>query len=198
MIKNIVFDVGGVIILGKPENVVDKMNITLEEKEEILDKFFHNFDNWRNLDLGLLDLSDLYNEIDFSFKKNEKIKDILIHSYKYRDINIELLDYMKELKEKYNLIILSDMNKDYVKYLKEELLKNIVSNFCFSSDFGKTKENGELFDILINDYSIKPSESLFIDDREKNISIANSKGFNTFLFNNNIKELKDTIKNINL
>ena len=53
MIKNIVFDLGNVILEGTPSIVLDRFNLDKELYNDIEKNFFSN---WNNLDLGSISL----------------------------------------------------------------------------------------------------------------------------------------------
>ena len=81
-------------------------------------------------------------------------------------------------------------------YIKGHKLFSNINGFVISCDYHVTKSSGELFDILLKEYSLNPSECYFIDDSIINIDIAKKIGFKTYKykFEDNIEDLVNDMK----
>lgn len=192
--KNIIFDLGSVILKDKPISILKKFNLNETEYNE-LSRFF---DDWSNLDYGYQTLEDKLNQCNYSDEILNKYKKILLNYYEYRDINLELVELIKKLKQNnYNIFVLSDNNKQtYEYYLNNELFSNI-DGWVLSCEYNTIKKDGKLFEIIIDKYNLNPKECYFIDDRKINIEIANKYGIKGFIFNekDDINNLYEDMKN---
>ena len=191
-IKNIIFDLGGVILKDKPISTIK--NINKKDYQE-LKKFFNN---WEKLDLGEYTLEDKFNKCNFPPNIEKKYKDILTHYYKYRKINTELINTINKLKDSnYNIYILSDNNKDSFTYYKNHKLFKNIDGWIVSCEYNTLKKDGELFNILIKKYNLNPNECYFIDDNIINIKKAKEYGIEGQVFNQeqNINNLYNDIIN---
>ena len=177
--KNIIFDLGNVILKGKASTTLDKLNPTEEEYNELI-KFY---DNWYNLDIDKETIEEKFNSYNFNEELTNKYKDKLLKYYELRDLNIELLDLIKKLKKNNKIYILSDNNKDASIYYKN--LFSGLDGYVFSYEYKTIKKEKELFDIFLNKYNLDPSTCYFIDDSIENIEIAKSKGINAHQYINN-------------
>ena len=177
--KNIIFDLGNVILKGKASTTLDKLNPTEEEYNELI-KFY---DNWYNLDIDKETIEEKFNSYNFNEELTNKYKDKLLKYYELRDLNIELLDLIKKLKKNNKIYILSDNNKDASIYYKN--LFSGLDGYVFSYEYKSIKKEKELFDIFLNKYNLDPSTCYFIDDSIENIEVAKSKGINTHQYINN-------------
>ena len=177
--KNIIFDLGNVILKGKASTTLDKLNPTEEEYNELI-KFY---DNWYNLDIDKETIEEKFNSYNFNEELTNKYKDKLLKYYELRDLNVELLDLIKKLKKNNKIYILSDNNKDASIYYKN--LFSGLDGYVFSYEYKTIKKEKELFDIFLNKYNLDPSTCYFIDDSIENIEIAKSKGINTHQYINN-------------
>ena len=186
--KSIIFDLGGVILEGKASSILDKFNLNNEEYNLLLEFF----NDWKNLDIDEETIEDKFNSYNFPLEIINKYKDKLLKYYELRNINIELINLIKELKNNYKIYILSDNNKDASIYYKE-LFKGL-DGYVFSYEYKTLKKDGKLFDILLDKYNLNPKDCYFIDDNIENIEVAKEKGINTHQYTNNenlIKYLKD-------
>ena len=134
MIKNIIFDLGNVILKDYPNIVLDQVKIDKEQYESIKNNFFTN---WKALDLGLSTLKEHLEKCKFNFKIAPEVEELMLCYYKYRPFNDKVLELIKLLKEKqYKLYILSNNNKEAEKYLTETY--NLKPEECFFIDDKQT------------------------------------------------------------
>lgn len=186
---NIIFDLGGVILPGKAKDILDKLNLKEEEYNELVGFF----DNWDEMDITDTSIEEKFNSYNFSYNIKNKYKDKLLKYYELRDYNNKLINLIKDLKNNNNRVyILSDNNKDASLYYKS-VLKDL-DGYVFSYEYKTIKKEGKLFDILLEKYSLDPSTCYFIDDTKENIEVANSKGINGILYENNDEEIINYFK----
>lgn len=186
---NIIFDLNGVIIKGKAKDVLDKLNLTKEEYNELV-KFF---DNWNTLDIDEETTEEKFDSYNFSNDIVTKYKDRLLKYYELRDYNMNLINLIKDLKKKNNKVyVLSDNNKDASNYYKN-ILKDI-DGYVFSYEYKTVKQDGKLFDIFLDKYNLDPKTCYFIDNTKENIEVANSKGINGILYKDNDNEIINYFK----
>ena len=188
--KNIIFDLGGVILKGKASSVLDKLNTTEEEYNTLL-KFF---DDWYKLDTDFQTIEEKFDSCNFSEEIINKYKDKLLKYYELRELNKELLDLIKELKKNNKVYILSNYNRVAALYYKSlDGLKDL-DGYVFSYEYKLVKPEEELFQIFLDKYNLKKEDCYFIDDTLDNINIAQSIGINAHQFIGNedlIKYFKD-------
>ena len=192
--KNIVFDLGGVVLKNKPISVLDSWNIDKKTYNQL--KIF--FDDWEKLDLGEESLEHKYKQCNFSKEYDNLYKDKLINYYKYREIDTRLIDCINKLKKNgYNVYILSDNNKECFEYYKNSPIFKDVDGWTFSCDYHTSKGYGQLFDFFIKQFNLNPSECYFIDDRLSNIDEAKKYGINgsTFTTSEDIDKLYNDMRN---
>ena len=197
MIKNIVFDLGNVILKGSPNIVLEQIKIDKKQYESIKNDFFND---WKSLDLGESTLREQLEKCKFDFEIDSEIEEKLLHYYKYRPFNVEILELIKELKNKgYKIYILSNNNKEAEKYLLEIPDFKAFDGWIFSCDYQIMKPDPKIYNILFETYNLKPEECFFIDDSRKNIETGNKLGMAGFVLdyeNNGIAELRKELKNV--
>lgn len=189
-IKNIILDLGGVLLNINYEN-------TIREFKK----------------LGIDNFEELYTQANQSklFDKIEKgeitakafiagLKDILpnhvteqqiIHAWNAMllDLPAERLDFLKELNQKYNTVLLSNTNVVHLKYFHKELqeahkidsLQDHFNKLYFSCDLKMRKPDEEIFHEVCNRENYNPDETLFIDDSIQHVEGAKKMGIHAFL-----------------
>ena len=174
MIKNIVFDLGKVVLKDKPSNILKSMNVI---DEDIIDKFFSN---WIEVNLGNETLEEHFYNNGLDDKSVDiKTKEILLNYFKYRPFNDKIVDLMNKLKENnYNIYILSNNNNETYEYLKYMPKFKCVDGWGMSCHF----------------HLVKP-------DKEANINIAKQLGMDGFLLDindNGFNKLIENMKEFNI
>jgi len=99
--------------------------------------------------------------------------------------NTELLDYIKSLKPRFKMAILSNIsNPDWFKeyFAADELA--IFDEIIVSSREGIIKPDPRIFHIALDKLGVRPEEAVFIDDRQKNVDAAQQLGIKSFLYQN--------------
>lgn len=90
----------------------------------------------------------------------------------YDDVKKELYN----LSKNYKLILLSDNWPSVIEYMKENKIYDYFEKIYVSSIYGQQKKDELFFDNPIKDFNIKQGESIFIDDNERLLEIAQKKG----------------------
>ena len=188
--KNIVFDLGGVVLKDSASSVLTDVAPEIFEQLKIF------FCDWDEMDLGMERLIDKYNKCNFPAEIDLLYKEKMIHYYLYREINMDLIKLMGLLKEKnYGVYVLSDNNYDAsLYYQSSDLFKN-VDGWVMSCDYHTLKKDGILFDIFIDKYKLDPNECYFIDDKKGNIEEAKKHNIYGFVFNGDLDLLYKDMRN---
>lgn len=104
--------------------------------------------------------------------------------------NLELL---AQLKDKYSIFLLSNTNAIHVamydeifnsKYNLKGGFRYLFEKAYYSHEIGMRKPHKEIFEFVINDSGLDPSETVFIDDSIQNINTAKKLGMQTIHFTN--------------
>ena len=178
-IKNIVFDLGGVVFARdprkfEPEFIKFFSYIMLPE----MPRFWEEYDRGMSTyDKVITDLAE-YNLCDRELAEKNLRRSILTQ---------EEIPATKSLVEAlkvagYRLYVLSNMSLEFIEFLHtKEVYKNfdgeVVS--CYEHI---VKPEAEIYKILVDRYQLNEAETLFIDDRQANIEAAIESGWQGFHF----------------
>ncbi len=196
MIKNIIFDLGNVLISFRPSEYFDKKKYPEDIKTKILTDIFGS-QEWQLLDKGEITTSEA---IDAIAKRSTLRKDEIAHIFNLRtdvifplDSNIKLLPELK--KRGFRLYYLSNFPADifdgvrngyyFFKYFDGGLISGAARS---------AKPENLIYEILIDKYSLIPGECLFIDDIEINVKKAEAFGMKGFFTNGSLKISKEIEK----
>ena len=209
-IKNIIFDLGGVV-LDIDETIVykelEKLGISTSElahsKEfiEIMSKFdtgIYTAPTFRKKCKDLLGIEKMTDQ------KFDSIWNAML-----LDIPRERVEAIEKVKEHYRIFLMSNTNEiHYDLYVRDLQLRFGYNEFdelfdksYFSFAEHLEKPDPRFFELILDHEGLLPEETLFIDDTAANIKVAQSLGINTYhisreelvrnLFNNGV--LKDGI-----
>jgi len=106
-----------------------------------------------------------------------------------------LVDYARELKEKYNVFILSNTDEIHFTCIWEDYLELhfLEGNLMLSYELDSVKPQKEIYERALKMFDLKPEDCLFIDDKPENIQGAREFGIAGILYTN----FEDTKKDIN-
>lgn len=185
MIKNIVFDLGNVLISFRPSEFFDKKNYPENIKAKILTDIFASKE-WSMLDNGFINKSEAIESIALRSSLN---KEEIAHIFNLRtelmfplDENVRLLPELK--KQGFRLYYLSNFPMDIFEEIKTGYyFFRYFDGGIISAEVKVSKPDIHIYDIFLKKYSLVPEECLYIDDIEINVKAgeaAGMKGLITF------------------
>ena len=83
----------------------------------------------------------------------------------------------------YKLYVLSNMSKEFIEYLRRQEVYAAFDGEVISCEEGFVKPMPEIYDVLIDRFSLDASRTMFIDDRIENVQMGEQKGIAGFHFN---------------
>lgn len=178
-IKNIVFDLGGVVFARDPRKF---------EPEFI--KFFSFIalakmpDFWEDYDRGDI----LYDEVVEHLARYNNCDKTLAEANLRRSIlTQEEIPATKRLIEQlaeagYNLYVLSNMSREFIDFLRRKEVYDHFRGDVVSCEEHIAKPDEAIYRRLLEKYDLVADETLFVDDREANIEAAVSVGIEGYLF----------------
>ena len=104
-------------------------------------------------------------------------------------LNLELIDWIRDNKDKYEFSILTNCPGNFSKKLEAEKISDLFKVVVNPDDFVR-KPDPEAYKKLLEEVNKKPEECLFIDDSAMNVRAARDLGIESVLYKNNKKLLK--------
>ena len=193
MYKNIIFDLGNVLLNFNPKEYL-KIKISEDKIEDVYKAIFQS-EEWLMLDRGTITEKDAINNI---IERNITYRDDINLVFKeWYDIlkpieeSVEVLQNLKE--NGYNVYYLSNFHE---LAFKEVTTKN---NFFELFDGGVVsyaekliKPEEEIYKLILKRYNLNPKETIFIDDTKLNVDGASKLGIKA-IFLEDPKKLRENL-----
>ena len=192
MIKNLIFDFGGVIVDINPARVGQSFKeLGVKDLEKVNELAFSR-GLYLELEQGLItpaQFRDGIREVSGLKLTDEQIdgawNSMIIDFPKSR------FELLKQLKHNYNIYLLSNTNEIHYNYFNKYVSKNLGANKlddffskCFySHEMKLRKPDPAIYIQMLETGGMQPSESLYIDDLPENIQAAKELGFNGITHN---------------
>ena len=184
MIRNIIFDVGRVLVEYDPFTYMKRRGYTDEEQEIIRKAVFQN-PLWLTADRGPIETAELINGFAANAPGHEeRIREAYGHAEGTVWEMPYTMGWIKGLKKKgYKLYVLSNYAKDLFERTRDKMpFLPYMDGVVFSHECHLMKPEREIFQYLCDVYSLLPAESVFIDDSQENIEAARNFGIHGICF----------------
>lgn len=186
MIKNIVFDIGRVLLGFEWDDYMK----TLEGDEatrEAVSKATFKSGFWDELDKGILETEEILNMFVSANPVYEKeIRNALARVGECTTRCDYAIPWIESLKARgYNVYYLSNYS-DYVKSQSAHALDFIphMDGGVFSYIVRSIKPDKGIYEELFSQYGLNPDECIFIDDKKANIEAGEALGMRGIVFEN--------------
>ncbi len=186
MIRNIIFDVGAVLVDFRYHDYMLDLGFDDDTVKTIEEKLIHNDDLWGQLDLGaepeevtiermLTEVPGYEDKVRYFFEKNVDI----VKTFDYT------VPWLTDLRSRgYKIYLLSNYPKKWWTLHERERFgfTHLTDGKIVSGFVKMTKPHDEIYKCLLDTYSLDPAECLFFDDRKENIEAAIRNGINGHVF----------------
>ena len=189
MIKNLIFDLGGVIITLAPEEALRRFkSLGLENAEEQMDAYTQ-MGIFGLLEEGKISAETFLEELSRQVGR-EVTYDECRHAWLgyAKEVPQRNLDALLRLRsEGYRLILLSNTNPYMMSWVRSPEFDghghgiDYYMDACYLSyQLGVMKPDTEFFHKVLVTEKIMASETLFLDDGPRNVAVASQMGIRTF------------------
>lgn len=185
-IKNIILDMGNVLLSYEPQIPLDLYVKTKEAKEMIQKELFEG-PEWIEKDLGNITDMEMYERVKVRIPKQYHAE--LLKCVQDWDVCMEPVEGAKAFCDKaktkgYKLYVLSNASERFYKYFPRLVSLDYFDGSVVSCDVHMIKPAYGIYEHLLEKYGLNPTECLFIDDREENVAGAIALGMQGYLFKN--------------
>jgi putative hydrolase of the HAD superfamily len=193
--KAIIFDYGNVLTFPQPEAEIQAMagifNVT---PPELLDAYYSLRDLY---DTGTIDGKAYWHKVAAVLKVPSpdeglitELIEIDLKSWFFQ--NEQVWQLVLKLKKEFKTALLSNNIHELVAKIENEIdLEKYFNLTVFSNHLPFIKPEPQIYSYCLEKLNVHPSESIFIDDKIKNVEAANNLGINGILFEDYQKLIKD-------
>lgn len=197
--KAIIFDLGGVLSLGRKKEDIEGVHQYVAKQLKIsIDQYFDSIDIiYANAISGKISRAKAINTMAENLKTTPKnLTKIYIKAYRKNfKKNKSLYEFALKLKKQgIKISIISD-----IWYVAKEALfyKEYYQDFdsvIASCDIGLRKTEKGIFKITLKKLKVSPKETIFTDNQKWNLKAPKKLGITTILFKNNKQFIEDLKK----
>lgn len=197
MIKAIAFDYGGVIKINNNDlfsDIAKYLNITREEFSKEYFSLNHLFNTQDKSYEDVITL--IISKFNDSKEAKDHILNLMKENHSKYHLNDELIDIIKDLKNKdYKIALLSNNSIKLKEILIQDGISDLFDVVVISAEVGCQKPQPEIFDILFKKLELESNEVIFIDDTSKSLEGSDKIGYIPVLYRDN-KSFKLELSNL--
>lgn len=196
MIRNIVFDMGNVLVYFDRDIFLDRVDVTDKADRELLKREIYLSVEWSRMDRG--SLSPAGAEAIMRTHLPERL-----HPYVTRLVSEwsrpilpvpGMAELVRELKAAgYGIYLLSNAALDQHKYWHDIPGSEYFDGTLISADVLHVKPEREIYERLCERFSLRPEECVFIDDATPNAEGAFRCGLVPIVFHDDVHELREKL-----
>ena len=191
--KNIIFDMGNVLLTYDPEVCLNHI-VEKEEDRALIRRELFEGPEWVQGDLGELSDEERFNGVSKRVPErlHEELRrctvewDMCMHPVKQAR---EFCDYLK--KSGFGIYVLSNASSSFYRYFPRFAPFDYFDGIVVSCDVHIIKPDIRIYQHLLKKYNLRADECFFIDDLEANIEGARNAGIDGAVFEGDFWRLID-------
>jgi putative hydrolase of the HAD superfamily len=196
MIRNIIFDMGNVVIRFDPAFFLDRAGITdLDDRMLVLNELFRSV-QWAQMDLGILTEEAAEPLILRHFPERlwETVRTLLYKWAYPRDMVSGMEELISRLKKAgYGIYLLSNASVAQHDYWPRFPVSRLFDGKLISCDVHVVKPCQHIYHLFTEKFSLNPEECVFIDDSPANVAGAVACGWQGIVFHGSSAELEQKL-----
>ena len=197
MIRNVVFDMGQVLIHWTPHVLLEPFHLTPEEENMVLRELFQSVE-WVRLDRGSMTHGEVIEAVCSRLPErlHPCVREIVIRWDEWTLVPMEgMADLLRELKEKgMHIYLLSNANLKLRSYFPRIPGSECFDGLMVSAEERLLKPQHEIFEALLSRFGLKAEECFFVDDAPANVEGAAEAGLSGTVFYGDVPRLRRELR----
>lgn len=196
MLRNIIFDMGNVLIKYDPVYFIERAGIEDPKDMALLLWEIFRSPHWPLLDTGELTEAELMERIYPHLPERlHSIAHYLVFHWDKPLIPIPgMKEFIEECKQNgLGIYLLSNASFRQIEYWKDIPGNEYFDGSVVSAFQGYVKPMPEIYEYLLNRFRLKAEECLFVDDVAENVMGAQRVGMMGFLFDGKVSALRKAV-----
>ena len=195
MIKNILFDMGNVLIRFEPKQYVKNAGLSESDQQLLLRELYGSID-WVRLDRGTITEEEVYAHACARLPAElHAAAEYIIYHWNEPIVPITgTADVVRELKARgYTLYLLSNAARRQHTYWHDIPGSECFSGTLISADVHLLKPEAAIYQALFDKFDLTAASCLFVDDFPPNIEAAENAGMQGIVFHD-AGQLREELK----
>ncbi len=197
MVKNILFDMGSVLVRFEPTEFISRLDVTPEDAEALRREVFRSAD-WVRLDRGTFTQREAIDAICTRLPErlHGHVEQLVLHWDAERPEVPGMYELVKELSERgYPLFLLTNASIRHHSYWPNFRFAPFFGDrIMLSAEWKLLKPEREFYEKAIALLGFDPAESVFIDDQPTNIEGGERCGIPGIVFHNDVALLRRRLR----
>lgn len=192
MIKNIIFDMGNVLLRYDPEVCLNRF-VKREEDRALIRRELFEGPEWVQGDLGHITDEQRFDGV--SRRVPQKLHTELRQCVEQWHMCMEPVHGAKEFcayakEQGYRLYVLSNASSSFYQYFPRFAPFEYFDGLVVSCDIHIVKPDIRIYQYLLETYGLVPEECFFIDDMAANVEGAQKAGISGAVFGGDFEEIR--------
>lgn len=197
MIRNVVFDMGGVLIHWNPHLLLTPYGLTAEEEAQVTRELFTGVE-WVRLDRGTITEEGVVESVCKRLPEHlhgcvgEVVRNWHQRTLEPMEGMAELLHELKALG--LHIYLLSNANLKLRSYFPRIPGAECFDGLMVSAEEKLLKPQHEIFEVLLKRFDLKAEECFFVDDSPANVEGAQRADLNAVVFYGDVPRLRKELR----
>ena len=189
MIKNILFDMGGVVFVQDTAEAFRRFREAGIDPDYYMGAYGQK-DFFLDLEEGKIDADEFCRRMAKAAGRPSVSWDEAQHCWLgfKKDVPVKRLHFLLELRKHYRLFLASNTNPFIMAYMRSNQscadgrpISDYFNHLYCSYEIKYCKPSADFFEYILRDAGMKADECLFLDDSRKNVEAAEALGLHGFL-----------------
>lgn len=197
MIRNIVFDMGKVVLTFDPDLFIRQAGIEDEADTELIRRELFQSVEWADMDYGRLteETAEPLVMTRIPDRLRGEVHQLLCHWADRKQTIPGMEALVSRLKQAgYGIYLLSNASVSQHVYWPRFPISRLFDGKLISADVGVIKPMPEIYRLFTDRFALHPEECLFVDDMTANVAAAVHEGWSGVVFHGDAEELERKMK----
>lgn len=195
MIKNIIFDMGGVLLDYDPSRFIDHLGVSPEDKKLLLREVFNSVE-WFRLDHGTIGEKDAADAM--KARLPSRLHGAAEQMLNWWDLEVLPVEGMAELLAElkglgYGLYLLSNASARQPEYFDRLPSAQYLDGRFVSAFYKLLKPQYVIYETMLREFGLRAEECFFVDDSTANVEGAYCVGLSGAVFDGDVDRLRRTL-----
>ena len=201
MYKNVIFDIGGVMVDFNPKDFLLERFCNTAIEEQVYQLTFGS-KTWQKLDAGLCTRYEGNQAMLAAAQEAQRlfeVQEVLENWTSILHLRRRMVDLVRRLKNHgYCVYYLSNIPEDTLELLMRRGLEGVFDGGVASCEVHINKPDPRIYQCLLEKYKLTASECIFIDDSRANVQTAFQLGMNSIQMKDSVDTLVRSLATCNV